>query len=290
MISFQDHEAVLVLADERHFGRAAARLQVSQPALTARLRRLEDLLGVRLFDRGRAGVTPTAAGLAFCQGAQRVLDATADVVDSVRRAGEGVGVTLRIGMTQIAAHKAVIPSLTRFRAAHPKAGVTLVESTTVSLERDLEQGRLDAAFLHPPLHVPGLSQHSFGTIELVCSLVGQGGDRQRPVRYPLNEAPVLMAEIDRSGVPGKADILIGPPVEANTVISALALSAAGYGPAFVPADFPDFGLERENALSDGPTSQLETSLAWRADDRRPALRAFVDAARAPGSTEEEPNA
>ncbi len=55
MLALQDYRAVVALLEERHFGRAARRLGVTQPALTARLRRIEDGLGARLFERGRAG-------------------------------------------------------------------------------------------------------------------------------------------------------------------------------------------------------------------------------------------
>ncbi|HIC81626.1 MAG TPA: LysR family transcriptional regulator, partial [Kiloniellaceae bacterium] len=75
MAALQDYRCVIALLDARHFGRAAERLGVTQPALTARLRRLEAELQVRLFERGRSGVEPTAAGLVFAEGAQRVLDA-----------------------------------------------------------------------------------------------------------------------------------------------------------------------------------------------------------------------
>ena len=65
-VSIADYEAVLRLSEERHFGRAAERLGVSQPSLTARLRRIEEKVGARLFERSRTQVILTAVGETFC--------------------------------------------------------------------------------------------------------------------------------------------------------------------------------------------------------------------------------
>lgn len=87
----------LALVEERHFGRAAKRRFVTQPALTKRIRRLESSLGVRLFDRDRSGVTLTTAGTAFEPLGRRVLDQAEVAIGAARQAGrldEGV---VRVG-------------------------------------------------------------------------------------------------------------------------------------------------------------------------------------------------
>ncbi len=279
MISLQDHEAVIALFEERHFGRAARRLRVTQPALTARLRRLEAEIEARLFERSRSGVEPTAAGIAFVEGARRVIDAASEAVDAARSARAGFGLILRLGTTQIAAYQVVTPCLAAFRRAHPMARLRLVEGTTAALERALEQNALDAAFLHPPLHAPGLSQRLLTAAPMERRDGDAGGAHLPPIRYPRNEAPVMMGEIDRHGSGGSVS---EPQVEADTIITALTLSMAGYGPAIVPADFPAFGSQLGNSGEPFGDLTLETSIAWRSLDRRPAIRALLDSAKSLG--------
>ncbi|MEM8812137.1 MAG: LysR family transcriptional regulator [Pseudomonadota bacterium] len=278
-LSVKDYEAALALAEERHFGRAARHLRVSQPALTSRLRRMEEVLGAKLFVRDRNGVEPTDSGRAFCEHARRVLDAHGEAVDSVRAVESGFGMVLRLGTTQLATHHGVVPALRAFGAAYPQAHVRLVEGTTWSLERDLEQGHLDAAFLHPPLHAPGLSERILDKAHVVLADLS-GGISDEIVRYPRSEAPVMMGVLERAVQPGG---LTPRPsrAEADTAITALALSAAGYGAAFVPDTLPDFGFGLAQARRADCLFELETCVAWRSLDRRPVLSAFLDGCRSP---------
>ena len=143
MFALSDYESVIAIAEEAHFGRAARRLNVTQPALSSRLRRIEEELGVRLFDRDRGGVTMTPAGEQFVEGAERVITAAEETARSARHAQAGLGQTLRIGMTQVAAYQVVIPTLVAFREHHPHARIKLIEGTTAGLEKRLEQSVLD---------------------------------------------------------------------------------------------------------------------------------------------------
>ncbi len=280
MVALQDYEAVIALAEERHFARAARRLGVSQPALTSRLRRLEDQLEYRLFERSRSGVEPTEAGMAFCEAAQRVVDASAEAIDALHAVASGFGLTLRLGMTQLAAHQAVIPVLKRFRATHPQARIKLNEGTTWSLERDVEKGNIDAAFLHPPLHAPGLSQRVLARTNVV--LANLSDQAHAPlIAYPRFEAPVMMGQVE--GALAQHDANVSSPgenpigvSEGNTAIACLSLSAAGYGTALVTEDLPDFGFNVTAARTKEALFELETSVAWRKLDRRPVIKSLLD--------------
>lgn len=281
MAALQDYRCVIALLDARHFGRAADRLGVTQPALTARLRRLEAELQVRLFERGRAGVEPTAAGLVFAEGAQRVLDAAEEAAEAALGVQQGYGQTLRIGMTQIAAYQVVPRSLAAFRAENPMARVRLVEGTTASLEAMLEQRRIDAAFLHPPLHAADLSEKMLTTVALARFNAGDdsAGDDSLGdalIRYPRSEAPVLMAALGRQQ---PADEGHGRgPAEADTMLGAAVLSQAGYGAFVAPVDFPQASSLGVNpARGKARQGDLETSLAWRSLDRRPVIRSLIHA-------------
>jgi DNA-binding transcriptional LysR family regulator len=270
-LALGDYRALVVLAEERHFGRAARRLGVTQPALTARLRRIEAASDARLFERGRSGVAPTAAGVAFLEGARRVLDAAAETADAVRGVAAGLGQTLRIGMTQIAAYQVVARSLTAFRAAQPLARIHLTEGVTAKLEAALERREIDAAFLHPPLHASGLSEKLLTSVPF--RRYYRKGDEGTPlVGYPRAEAPVLMASLKR-----REAVDAPTPAEADTILGAILLSQAGYGAFAAPEDFPHPELA-DRVAAHGDADVLETSIAWRSLDRRPLVRALVDAA------------
>ncbi|MEO1200192.1 MAG: LysR family transcriptional regulator [Pseudomonadota bacterium] len=280
MLSLADYRCALALLEERHFRRAAERLGVTQPALTARLRRIEEVLGARLFERGRGGVAPTAAGLAFADGAQRILDTAEETADAVRGARDGLGETVRIGMTQVAAYQLVAPCLAAFRQSNPLARVKLSEGQTAGLEAKLEQRQVDIAFLHPPVHSSDISDKLLKTVPMGRFNAGEDADNTDAlVRFPKNEAPVLMGALSRDE--GQSPDGVDSAAEADTVLGVAILSQAGYGSFASPIDFP-LPLVRDTA--DRPETRtrqiFETSIAWRRLDRRPVIRAMVEVAEA----------
>lgn len=279
MFALNDYETVIAIAEEAHFGRAARRLNVTQPALSSRLRRIEEELGVRLFDRDRSGVTTTPAGAQFVEGAERVITAAEETAQSARNAQAGLGQTLRIGMSQVAAYQIVIPTLKAFKEEHPHARVRLYEGTTSGLEKRLEQGAVDVAFLHPPLHAPGLSEtHLLSTPMAIFDGAPDKLNRRPIVSYPRSEAPVLMGALARQGNPGSGEY---PGAEADTMLGAIVLSRAGFGPFAATADYPTPFKKTEACLASQDTGlSLETSIARRSLDRRPMVEALFKAAAA----------
>lgn len=283
MLSLADYRSVVALYEERHFVRAASVLGVTQPALTSRLRRIETHLGTRLFQRGRGGVEPTAAGISFTESARRILDLAEEAADAARGAGQGLGQTLRLGMTQIAALQVVVPLLDAFRRAHPYARIRLTEGSTARLEAEVEQNLLDAAFVHPPFHQPGLSELPLTAQGLVkFDARPQPGASSPVIRYTRQEAPVLVAEIERKA-PNRDGF--DATVEVDTALGALVLSQAGYGPCIVPRGFldllgPSFSASGEtDAGVSGIGIELGTSLVWRSLDRRPMVTELITIGR-----------
>ncbi len=276
MLSLTDYHCAIAIFEERHFRRAAERLGISQPALTARLRRIETEMDARLFERSRSGVEPTDAGLAFVTGARQILDTAEETSDAVRGARDGLGQTIRVGMTQVAAYQVVAESLKAFRARHPLARIRLFEATTALLESMLQEKRLDVAFLHPPVHASDLMEKHLLSVPMDRFNIGDNDDAPL-IRFPQIEAPVLMGALSRreSRRMGFVENL----AEADTVLGAAILSEAGYGPFAAPMDF-QYGRDKKRSSGAGDYPPFETSIAWRSLDRRAIIKSLVDAAGA----------
>ncbi|NVK77098.1 LysR substrate-binding domain-containing protein [Streptomyces morookaense] len=164
-------EQFLALAEEKHFGRAAERLAMSQPPLSQAMQRLERGLGVRLLDRGPGGVRLTPAGAVFAVEAQRLLDARAAAVERVRRVARGMEGDVRVGYVSILSHRH-LPRLLRAAADElPGLRVHLRQDATAALVEMVRSGALDLAFVRDPSPVPdGLAVHDFAVERIVAAL------------------------------------------------------------------------------------------------------------------------
>lgn len=143
-------EQFLTVADEKHFGRAAERLSMSQPPLSQSIQRLERGLGVRLFERGPGGVSLTAAGEAFAADAQRLLDAQSAAIERVRRVAGGLAGDVRVGYVSILSHH-YLPQLLRAAAEElPGLRIHLHQDSPAALAEMVRAGTLDLGFLRDP--------------------------------------------------------------------------------------------------------------------------------------------
>jgi len=135
----------LLIVDHGTFTEAARRAHLSQPALTASIRRLEDQLGARLLHRGPGGATPTAAGQALVPRARAAL---ASVEDGRRAVAEVAGLhagEVRLGAGATACTYLLPPELARFRRVHPGIRFLLRETTADEALDALANGELDLA-------------------------------------------------------------------------------------------------------------------------------------------------
>jgi DNA-binding transcriptional LysR family regulator len=152
-IEFRDLRYFAAVAEELHFGRAAARLYITQPGLSQAIARLERLLEVRLFTRTRSSVELTEAGAELLHRGRGLLADLDGTVDRVRMVGHGQAGLVRVGVAHLA-EPAVAAALAAFQAEHPSI---VVDRSAMISERLLEQlakCRLDAAVIH---QVPALA-------------------------------------------------------------------------------------------------------------------------------------
>jgi DNA-binding transcriptional LysR family regulator len=147
-------ESFVAVAEELHFGRAARRAHLSQPALSQQIQRLERELGFAVFSRDRRHVELTAAGSVLLARVRRLLDDADDMVAVAGRVAAGQAGGLRIGHVGGALYGAVPPVVRRLHELAPDVDVALEEHKTTRQLDLLRDGRLDAGFIHLPDEPP----------------------------------------------------------------------------------------------------------------------------------------
>ncbi len=160
-------EYFVAVAEEGQFTRAAARLHVAQPSVSAQIRQLELTLGASLFHRGSGPVTLTDAGEALLPIARRVLTDVTELsnelaeVEGLRRGHVGIGATPSLSATLLPA------VLGRFHNAHPSISLTVSEQGSTHLLQGLASGELDLALAVLPVHHPDIDRTVLAIEELV---------------------------------------------------------------------------------------------------------------------------
>jgi len=140
-------EYLVAVAEERHFSRAAERCHVTQPALSAQIRELEELLEVQLFERDRRRVLVTPAGAALAERARTVLLEVDELVEAARVAQRPLCGTLRLGVIPTVSPYLLPQVLPRLRRRFPELDLLLREDQTDRIVADLAAGRLDLLLL-----------------------------------------------------------------------------------------------------------------------------------------------
>jgi len=138
----------VVLTEELHFGRAAARLAISQPPLSVAIRQLEDSVGAQLFERNSKAVRLTPAGQALQQSARRLLRQAEEAALEARDISQGLAGRLRVGFVGAMLYRGLPQALRRFQAQHPAVRVTLSELNSAEQLGQLLHDQLDVGFVH----------------------------------------------------------------------------------------------------------------------------------------------
>jgi DNA-binding transcriptional LysR family regulator len=284
----------VAVAEELHFGRAAARLHMTQPPLSQTIQALEELLGAALFLRTRRSVELTPAGQALLPEARRMLAHAAEMPELVRAAAAGESGRLSLAFVSSADYSVLPPFLRSYRAHYPQVQIVLQEATSDLQIEDLLHNRIDAGLLIPPLPEKARAELDYLKVldEPLILAAPAGLDALRgagPVwlkdlpRLPLIIFPrpispalhdAILACLRAAGITPE----IGQQaIQMQTIVS---LVSAGMGLALVPQSVSNLmrpGVEYR-ALRD-PSPQVETGLAWRRDNRSPVLLGFLELLR-----------
>ena len=281
----------VAVAEEMHFGRAAARLHMTQPPLSQTIQALESQLGTPLFSRTRRSVALTAAGRALLPEAQRLLMQAESLPALVQRAAAGESGQLRLAFVSSADYSVLPIALREFRSAYPAVQIDLREATSDVQLEELAAGNIDLGILIPPVpdklktildYFPVLTEplvlalpadSKLATATRKVSLKSFAG--LPLIIFPRRLAPALHDQI--LGCFREAGLTPSIEQEAIQMQTIVGLVAAGMGIALVPHSVSNLkrpGVEYRALKEASPL--VEIGLAWRRDNTSPVLQSFLD--------------
>ena len=147
---------IVAVAQERSFGRAAAKCFVSQPALSVAIQKLEEELGAPLFERGKSEVTVTPVGARVVEQAQKVLEEAARIRELAQAGRNQLVGTFRLGVIYTVAPYLLPDLIPVLHERAPQMPLEIEENLTEHLEVALKSGRIDAAIIALPFNPPGM--------------------------------------------------------------------------------------------------------------------------------------
>ncbi|MEZ0602582.1 LysR family transcriptional regulator [Paraburkholderia sp. IW21] len=307
----------VTVAEEKHFGRAAARLSMTQPPLSQAIRALEETLGVELFARTKRSVELTAVGADLLPEVQRLLASAEGLRPMAQSLARGEAGVLSLAFVSTADY-GLLPLLLRdFGARHPQVRLELTEATSDVQVDELVAGRIDAGLVIAPLpsrHATQLSWLPIAREPLVIAMSTEtagrvdnaAGTRADPYADPHAEwldTPISLRDVadaplvifPRRLAPGFYDIImdcygvagLAPRVgqEAIQMQTIVSLVSAGMGVALVPQSLRNL---RRTGVVYRPLSEsvpaIETGLVWRTAEVSPVLAGFIEIVRAHAAT------
>jgi DNA-binding transcriptional LysR family regulator len=243
----------VVLAEELHFGRAARRLHLSQPPLSAQIMKLEDELGARLFDRNNRRVELTDAGRALLDRARHLLAEVDRARKEVMRVAAGEAGALSIAYTPTATYRVMPPLLQAFRRRHPEVRLDLHELSSPAQVLALREGRVEVGFACLPVDAGDLASELVDEDDLVVALPRRHPLARLasvPVRALATEPFIAVDETVEPGWARAADVAVRaagvhPRVvqQTDTKIALVGLIAAGLGVGLVSASMAALGRQ-----------------------------------------------
>lgn len=139
------------LAEELHFGKAASRLGISQPALSRQIQNLEKVVGAALVERTQRNVALTAAGAAFVERARETLDHHERSVETARNVAARRGESLKIGFESCAPFHDFPGVVKEFMTRYPRTRLSTFQMPGPEQAEALARNRIDLGFVHPPV-------------------------------------------------------------------------------------------------------------------------------------------
>ena len=278
----------VAVAETLNFRRAAEKLRVAQPALSAQIKALENELDTRLFERTTRSVRLTQAGLVFLEEAHTVLAAALLAEQRVRSVNQGVVGTLRLGVIAPAANSWLARVLQRFRAACPGVQLAVFDLLTPEQLQRLRAGELEAGLLRLPIGLPELEWEVVEEAAYVLALPAGHRLAHKPKLgwKDFHDEAMVMAHPNLQhgyydpflAACARAGAKPRPAQYAHDIQTKLWLISAGFGVA--PTTSTVMEIKRPGLvfrkLPPG-LPPVQTVLAWRRDNHSPVLTHFRQA-------------
>jgi DNA-binding transcriptional LysR family regulator len=277
----------VVLAEELHFGRAAARLYIAQPWLSQQIKTLEAELGVRLVDRGGRETRLTSAGELLYQRAVQLLRETEELVGQVQARADGRTNRLTVGFSRSTTYLETTGLVHEFRLRHPEVQVsTTVAWTALNVEM-LRAHNADVAFLRPPVEEPDLEVRDIFADEHVVALAAGHPLAHKAALVPddIVDEPIVLwprkngpAHYDRLVSQiwghGRPRLVLDEPDDEQLMVEV----GDGVGISIVELHRAQH-IKPANVVirpfSD-PVPTCNLAIAWRRSDHTPGVEAFVE--------------
>jgi DNA-binding transcriptional LysR family regulator len=290
MIELHHLRHFVAVGDDLHFGKAAIRLNMAQPALSQSIKRLEASLGIRLLERNNRHVALTAAGRVFLDEARKALDQTKFAIRAARQVAAGETGELRIGTVTGALFRYLPNAVRLFRSRWPGVQLRLDERPMEEQITGLNTGDIDAAFLYTPFQ--GSEGLAFRTLYQYGFLaaVPETGPLAKKSRIKLADlaAEPFILFPQRQGPQMHAAIMAAcqaagftPRItqEAQRIQTMLSLVACGLGVTLVQDSTASMQVDGVKLipLEDMPPSLIwGLGVVWRPPLTSPVLRNFLD--------------
>lgn len=157
-MTFTQLEYIVAVNTYRHFATAAENCFVTQPTLSMQIQKLEEELGVKIFDRSKQPVVPTEAGEEIIQQAKVILQERNDLLDTIATKKNIVNGELRVGIIPTLAPYLIPLFIPTFSKKYPMVRILITELTTENLIIHLKEGKIDAGIVVTPLHENGIKE------------------------------------------------------------------------------------------------------------------------------------
>lgn len=290
MFDLNQLRCFVTVAEELHFGRAAARLNMTQPPLSRQIQVLEHIIDAPLLERTSRSVRLTPAGRSFLPEARRILKLAESASQVARRIALGKTGSLKIGFTAAAAYGFLPELIAACRARLPEVDFSLKEMVSGDQFEALATGQIDAGLLRPPIARPELASKRVVAEPLLAAI---------PKKHPLASAetvtikdfddqPFVMYSPYESryfhdllvALFTRADVLPRYVQQLSQIHSILAMVRAGLGVSIVPEaaaslKIADVKLKPLKLRTPAP---VELFLVWRREYDNPLLPALLEVA------------
>ena len=281
----------VTVAEEMHFGRAAERMNMSQPPFSRQIQILERIMDVQLLERTSRSVKLTPAGQTFLPEARHILQLLDNATLLTKRIALGKTGSLKIGFTAMTA-VGVLPRLVSgFRETFPNAELRLQEANSADQLRKLHASEIDIAIVRPPLPQTALQSLCLSSEPLIAAIPAThalaakskialrdfGG--QPFISYLPYEAYYLCTMV--GDLLATANVTPNYVQQLTQVHAVMALVHAGIGLSIVPGGARLFNFSNVvlRPIADPQPKPLELFMVWRADNLNPLVPQMAELAR-----------